>query len=161
MLFCIPLLQRVVIWVTLTFLSALTSFAILPWPLLLTRHFNAQNCRSLDVFSFSHHLFSAPTLVIAVHENPRESASNHPVKHQQSFHGQSGLDHISSPFWCLVCTTTQTLDHVCILLCIDLLPHDCWFSFTSWCTDFDKPNCVYGRRVKPFLQSFPAQFKDF
>ena len=41
--------------VTVTFLSALTSLALLLWPLSLTMRFCPQNCCSLDVFCFSHH----------------------------------------------------------------------------------------------------------
>ncbi len=42
-----------VIWVTVVFLSSLTSLSILLWPLTSTRHFHPHNCRSLDIFSFS------------------------------------------------------------------------------------------------------------
>ncbi len=47
------LVERVVIWVTVVFLSSLTSLSILLWPLTSTRHFHPHNCRSLDIFSFS------------------------------------------------------------------------------------------------------------
>ena len=60
--------------------------------------------------------------------------SNHPVWHQQSFHDQSGLDHISFPFWHLVWKTAERLSHVCMLLCIKLLPLDWLISLISWCT---------------------------
>ncbi len=55
MVFCISWLYRVVIWVTVAFLSSLTSLLILLWPLTSTRHFRPHNCWSLDIFSFSDH----------------------------------------------------------------------------------------------------------
>ncbi len=44
--------RRVAIWVTVVFLSSLTSLSILLWPLTSTRHFRPHNCRSLDIFLF-------------------------------------------------------------------------------------------------------------
>ena len=55
MLLCTPLLQCVLIWFTITFLSALTSLAILHLPLSLTMHFCPRNYCSLDSSYFSHH----------------------------------------------------------------------------------------------------------
>ncbi len=42
-------------WVSVAFLSSLTSLPILLWPLTSTRHFRPHNCRSLDIFSSSDH----------------------------------------------------------------------------------------------------------
>ena len=47
------------LFVLVTFLSALTSLALLLWPLSLTRHFCLQNCSSLDAFFFFFAQFSA------------------------------------------------------------------------------------------------------
>ncbi len=43
------------IWVTVAFLSSLTSLPILLRSLTSTRYFRPHNCRSLDIFSFSDH----------------------------------------------------------------------------------------------------------
>ncbi len=53
MVFCIPWLWRVFIWVTVSFLSSLTSLPILLWPLTSTRHFRPHNCLSLEIYCFS------------------------------------------------------------------------------------------------------------
>ena len=45
-------LERVLIWVTVAFLSSGTSLPILLWPLTSTRHFRPHNCHALDIFSF-------------------------------------------------------------------------------------------------------------
>ena len=115
----IPLLQCLVICITVTFLSAMTCLALLLWPLSLAMLFCLQNCCSLDVFCFSHH--SLQTLETAMCDNPRRSAaSNHLVWHQQSFRSQSHLDHISSPFLRtnLVWITAEPLYHIYIVVCI-------------------------------------------
>ncbi len=45
-------IQRLVISVTVAFLSSLTSLPILLWPLTSTRHFRPHICHSLNIFSF-------------------------------------------------------------------------------------------------------------
>lgn len=48
-------LCRLLIWVTVPFVSALTTLAILYWPVSSARHYGPQNCHSLDVFTLLHH----------------------------------------------------------------------------------------------------------
>ncbi len=50
MVFCKSWLKLLIFWVTVDFLSSLSSLSILLWPLTSTRHF-----RSLDIFSFLNH----------------------------------------------------------------------------------------------------------
>ena len=101
-----------------TFLSALSSLALLLWPLSLTRCLCRQSCCSLDVFYFSYHSLQTPET--AVHENPRRSAVSEMLKPPclalASFCSQSHLDPISCPLWHLVWKTAVPLDYVCIML---------------------------------------------
>ena len=82
-----------------------------------------QSCCSLDVFSLSHH--SLQTLETVVCEDHR-SAVSEILWHQQSFHSQSHLRSHFFPIWSE--KTAEPLDHVCMLLCIYLLPHD-WLMY--------------------------------
>ena len=69
---------------------------------------------------------------------------NHPVWHQQSFHGQSHLDHISSPFGCLVWTTCDPLGHICCFYALKSC-HD-WLIrclHICWCTGLYNKVSVY------------------
>ena len=70
MVFCILWLERVLICVTVAFLSSRASLPILLWPLTSTRHFRPHNWRSLDIFCFSDHSLQK----MVVRENPRRSA---------------------------------------------------------------------------------------
>ena len=89
-------LQHVVISITVTFLSAWSSHAMLLWTLSITRHFHSQ----LTFFLYS--------------TNWSEWKSQY---HSKSLGSQS--------FLILVWTTTKPLDHICMLLSIELLPHGC------------------------------------
>ncbi len=75
-------------------LSSLTILPILLWPLTSTRPFHPHNCCSLDIFCFSHH------------------SLYHSLWHQQTFHVQSHLNPLSSPFWCSVWTSSSRLHHI-------------------------------------------------
>lgn len=50
--------------------------------------------------------------------------SDQPVSHQQTWHAQSHLNHLSSPFLCSVWTSSHSLDHVYMLKLIKLLQSD-------------------------------------
>ncbi len=50
--------------------------------------------------------------------------SDQPIWHQQSFHVQSHLNTLSSPFWCSVWTSASRLHHIWMPKCIELLPCD-------------------------------------
>ena len=83
-----------------TLLSALSNLALLLWPLSLTRPAELLLTRCFLFFA----QFSLNSVVTVVCENPRRST-------------------LSSQFWRLVWKTAEPLDHVCVLLRIQLLPH--------------------------------------
>lgn len=75
---CIPWLQWCIIWVTIAFLSDQSSLAIFLRSLVSTRHFCADSCHWLDIFSFTDLLVSA-NLGDAYIRNPQIfPSSNHP-----------------------------------------------------------------------------------
>ena len=77
MLFCIPL-QCADICFNVTFLSALTSLALLHWPLSLTMRFCLQNYCSLYAFCFSQNYLQ--TVKNVVSENSRRSVVSEILK---------------------------------------------------------------------------------
>ena len=125
-LFCIPMLWCVFIHVTVTFLSALTSLALLLWPLSLTIRFCTQNCCSLDVLCFSLH-FSANSRLLR--ENPRRSAVSEILKPPCLAptiipRSKSLRSHFFPILTFGLKNSWTSWPHVCMLLCIWLLPHD-------------------------------------
>ncbi len=86
--------------------------------------FRPQNCHSLNNFSFFGPFSVKPRE--DVHENPSRSAVSEilwpPVWHQEPWHVQSCLNHLSSPFWCSVWTSADCFDDIYMLKCIELLP---------------------------------------
>ncbi len=92
-------------------------------PLTSTRHFCPHNCRSLDMFSFSDHSLRWLCVKIPVDQQFLKY-SEQPVWHKQTFHTQSHLKPLSSPFWCSVWTSESHLHHILMPKCIELLPCD-------------------------------------
>ena len=135
------------IWVTVTFLSALTSLALLLWPLSLTMHFCPHNCCSLDVFSFSHH--SLQTNKTVVHENPRRSGVSEILKPPclaPTIIPRS-KSHVSHSHFCPILTfglKNSWRSWPCLHAFLNLVAAtwlaDLIFALTSWCTGI--PNKV-------------------
>lgn len=67
-------------------------------------------CCSLDVFVFAHRSPRTPVMLCVQIPGDRQFLRYQNYQ-QQSFHSQKHLDHISSPFLCLVWATNEPLDY--------------------------------------------------